>query len=256
MIQSAHDDWIRWFYSNAPAAWISALIAVLSLLYVLRTKRKPRRLVIREMGKSSLIRISPSVRGKINISFAGVPIGALGQIDIDVFNAGSEAIQQAEFAIVLPEETAILDAHVAPEDTKANLQTEENKLTIRLPYLNSFTEHRQVLTLSILVDGKTSPIRVRGAGDGWSVLHLTLPSRRRDLLREITYLVALLLTTIVALWYMRWIGARYHIGDREVSWRAFRLLLPPALLCFIVAGLVVWRDIKEWKRRLRGWNVE
>jgi hypothetical protein len=94
------ETWFHWFYTNAPAAWLSAFLATASLIFVLKARAKPRRVVIREVGRSSLVRIWPGVRKKIKMTFDGNNIEALGQIDIDVSNCGSQVIQQPEFTVV------------------------------------------------------------------------------------------------------------------------------------------------------------
>jgi hypothetical protein len=255
MMQSPSDNWLHWLYTNAPAAWISAFVAVGTLLYVLRNKTKPRRLVIREVSTSSLVRIWPGVRGKIKMSFDGNPISTLGQIDLDVFNSGSKAIQQPDFTLTLPAGTRILDSHATPQEARAELQIQENKVAIHLPYLNSFHEHRQIIMLSILVDGKTSPVHVAGAGEDWSVLHLRLPTVRQESLRELSRHAIPLVVAIATFPYIEWTAAKFGIGDWEISWRATRLFMPAILA---LAGIIcweIWMLNRKSRRQRRGWAM-
>jgi hypothetical protein len=166
-VQSVPDSWTHWVYTNAPAAWLSALVATIGCLILIRRRIRPRRLVIRELGTSSLVRVWPGVRQKIKISFDDRPITILGQIDYEVFNEGSDVIQNSDFTLTFPAESIVLDVLLTPEDVAAELKIEANKVTVRLPYINPVREHRQRLTLSILVDGNPAKVGIVGSGAGW-----------------------------------------------------------------------------------------
>src|SRR5258708_37084656 len=112
MLQAPPDNVFHWLYTNAPAAWLSALAAIATLIYVLSKRVRPQKLVISEVGKSSLIQIWPSVRKKIAMNFDGNKIENLGQIDLDVFNSGSRVIQNPRFALTLPAETKVMYVHI------------------------------------------------------------------------------------------------------------------------------------------------
>jgi hypothetical protein len=72
--QASQDTWLHWLYTDAPAAWLSALAAFIAFVLALRSRKKPKRLVVREIRNSSLIRIWPSIRPKIKMTFDDQPI--------------------------------------------------------------------------------------------------------------------------------------------------------------------------------------
>ena len=220
-----------WFYTNAPAAWITALIAVVTCIFVLWTRKKAQRIVVREIANSSLIRIWPGVRQKIKMTFEDRPIRTLGQIDANIFNEGSNVIQNPTFKLILPEESTILDTLVTPVDLGVKRTIHSNTVTITFPYLNPIREHKHLVELSMLVDGRTEPIYVTGSGEGWSVKHLSLATQREK--RYISFFVVCILFSYL---YGLSVEKMFGIGMSEVSWRAFLSSLP--LVIILVVGLV------------------
>jgi len=254
-MQSPADTWWRWFYTNAPAAWMSAVVAITTLIYVLRTRKRPRRLVVREAAKSSLVRIWTSVREKIGITFEGRSIKTLGQIDFELLNEGSEVIQRPVVTFTLPDETRILDTHTAPEELQAERQMESCKVTVKLPYVNPFHDHRQVISLSVLVDGPTSPVKVAGAGEGWSVRHKRLPSDLRSALHEMRGFAVFTAYFAAAASYKDWAWAKFDIGAHRFSWQDLFILSP---ILFGLAAVATWGVSalkKASKRQPTGWRV-
>jgi hypothetical protein len=83
--------------------------------------------VIRDVGTSSLVRVWPGVRRKIKISFDDKPITMLGQIDYELFNEGSDVIQNPDFTFTFPTESIVLDVLLLPDDAAAELKIERNK---------------------------------------------------------------------------------------------------------------------------------
>ncbi len=255
-MQSPTDTLWHWFYTNAPAAWFSAVAATVTLIYVLRTRKKPRRLVVRETAKSSLVRIWPSIREKIGITFDGRSIDTLGQIDLEILNEGSDTIQQPEITLTLPAETRVLDAHAIPEDLLAVCQIHPSKVIVKLPYLNPFRDHRQTVTLSILVEGPTGPVKATGGGEGWSLLHKRLPSKWQSFLNEAKGPLVFWVYMLSALLYKDWAWTKFGIAARKFVWRDLYILSP---IIFVASGLVAWgiRSINnEAGRRPTGWKVD
>jgi hypothetical protein len=167
----------HWLQTNAPAAWISATAALITLLFVLRSRKKPRKLVFREIRNSSVITISPAIRDRIQIRFDNRGVQSLGQIEAEIRNTGSEPILNPSFTLVVPPESTILSASMAPGlDVDSSIQV--NKVTSKWPYLNSVRDHGHVLKFSILVDGPTKIASVTGGGEGWSVKFEPKRSRR------------------------------------------------------------------------------
>jgi len=252
--QNQSQTWWHWLYTNAPAAWTSAIVAVVTLLLVLRTRRRPRRIVIREVSRSSLIGIWPNVRKSIRITFGGEPINTLGQIDVEIFNEGSDFIDQLTLNLILPTETRILGTHTDPEEANAQCQVDKNRLSVRLPHLNPYHEHRQILSLSVLIDGPTNPLKIRGGGQGWSLRYQPLPTQKQERRSQWVRMVMYLAFAASALFYLRWVNKRFAIDPLEVSWRAFYLDLPVLIVSFVLMGLEFWNTKRKLKRPLNSWT--
>ena len=255
------DSIVHWVYTNAPAAWISAAIAIITCVILVRSRKKPKRLVVREIRNSTLVRIWPGVRHKIKMTFADQPIRKLGQIEGQIFNEGSEVIQNPTFNLTLPNRSRILDVLITPEDLNAMSTIVQNKLTIALPYLNPVHDHRQILKMSILVDGSTEPITVSGGGEGWSVRHAPLVNPKKTGYMLILGAASPILLIILWFFYGLYLEKHHGIGMSEVSFRSF-LYNSPVLILVLGLSLFLLRrglgqfvslyprpDKNDWWRR-------
>jgi hypothetical protein len=243
----------RWLYTNAPAAWISAVIAVVSLLLVLRSKKKPSRLVVRELKNSSLITIWPSVRDQIKISFDGHSITALSQIEVELFNEGSEVIHGPTLTVTLAQKSNVLGTLLIPADVQAEAKISENRVVVNFPYLNPVRDHGQVFNLSILADGDTEQIAASGMGEGWSVRHLPLPSEKQRRFRTLATMVTwLIFIGIAGYFYLQFVEKHYGIPASEISLRAFVAFLP--FLVVIVGSAFLMGFIAERILSLSGYR--
>jgi len=238
----------QWFYTNAPAAWISALVAVLTCVILLLSRKKPQRLVIQENRNVSLIRTWPSLREKMKITFNDSLIEALSFINIEVFNKGSEVITNATFNIIFPEGCKVLETSVVADELNVQHALENNKVTITLPYINPVREHQHRVRLLILTDGTTDPIKVTGSGSGWSLLHQPLPTNKSLKLRLKITMAIVSLFLPLSYYYLKFIEKNYGISETEISIRALLASLP-ILLILIVFGL--WLS-KYFNRQMRG----
>jgi hypothetical protein len=253
IIQGPPEGALHWLYTNAPAAWLSALVAIVTCVYLLRSRKKPKRLVIRESRNTSVVTIRPSVRDKIKMTFDDKPIKTLGQIDGDIFNEGSDVIQRPTFSLTLSEKSVVLDVSVTPQESEIETKIDRNTLSITLPYLNPIREHGQILKLSLLVDGDTQNMRAVGGGEGWSVRHLRLPGLRHDIYFYSGLLTFNALFLVYSYWHGRYLERNYGIPANEWSWRAFNANLPS--LVFLLAILVLFvtfssRFLRRIKERL------
>jgi hypothetical protein len=167
--QSPPTFW-TWFYTNAPAGWISAVVALGMLVFVLRSRKRPSVIVVRESFNESLIRIRDFARRGITIKYLDKPIDALGWVSLSVVNEGSDAIREPNFRIVLTERTKVLHFKIKPDRFSDMVSVAENVVTVSLPHLNSFRAHKHRISLLLVVDGDTT-ITVEGSGEGWSVRH-------------------------------------------------------------------------------------
>jgi hypothetical protein len=235
---------MHWLYTNAPAAWISAAVATVTCIVLIRFRKRPRRAVFREIGNSSLVRIWPGVRPKISMAFEDRPIKELGQVEGEIFNEGSETIQHPTIILGLPESSIVLDVSVNPAELEGQSTTDGSKVRIRLPYLNPVGDHSQIVKVLVLVDGETEPLSVSGGGEGWSVRFVPLvnPRRERYLLMALGFLGAVAL--LVAYLYGAYIERHYGIGINEVSWRSF-IYNSPVL---IVMGTLLLLFMKTFSR--------
>jgi hypothetical protein len=221
---------MQWLYTNAPAAWTSAAVATVTCVVLIRFRKRPRRAVFKEIGNSSLVRIWPGVRSKISMAFEDRPIKKLGQIEGEIFNEGSETIQNPTVILGLPKGSIVLDVSVNPAELEGQSTTDGSNVRIRLPYLNPVGDHSQVVKVLVLVDGETEPLSVKGGGEGWSVRFAPLinPRRERYLLITLGLLGAAAL--LLAYLYGAYIERHYGIGMNEVSWRSFIYDLPVLII--------------------------
>jgi hypothetical protein len=254
VIQNQPETVLHWMQTNAPAAWISALIAIITCIFLLRSRRKPRRIVLREVRNTSVVSIWPTVRNKIKMTFEDKPIQSLGQIEGDIFNSGSEAIQHPTLTLTLPEESVVLGVLLTPDNSEAQCKFDRNKIIIVLPYLNPVREHKQIVRLSLLTDGRTKIIDVTGGGEGWSVRHSPLPSPKQDFYRNIAMFIFMMTLVPIAWVYGGYIERRYGISRSEISLRAFISVLPLFALelpAIIYVCIYLWRSFRRSIRLLR-----
>jgi hypothetical protein len=230
----------RWFYTNAPAAWISAVIATVGFLLVLRSRKKPKRIIVRETKNTTLVTIWPSVRSNIELFYAGRKINNLAQVNVDIFNEGSEVIQRPSLAVVLPVGCNVLAAVLEPEEEGISHEINKNKVTVLLPYLNPVGDHNHVWKLSILADGDTTKLTVSGGGEGWSVQHTTLPSGELLAKWAPALLIGLLGAMVFLFFYERYITIHFGVGAFEISWRALVLGFPGIIPVLLLLIFVSW----------------
>ena len=254
VIQGQSESWIHWLYTNAPAAWISSLIAIVTCFVLLSTRKRPSRLVVRELRSTSLVRIWPTVRDQIKMTFNEQPVSTLSQADAEIFNEGSDVIDRPTFTLSLASGSRVLGAIVVPAEVGAQVEIEDSKVIIRLPYLNPMRDHGQVLRLSVLADGDTDQIIVSGNGKGWSVRHSALPSRNELIVWDAAQLVFFVIGGAALFAYGRYVERSTGIRIDEVSWRAFIADLPVfVLLGVLFVGFIL---AKRWRRvPLFGANV-
>ena len=64
---------------------------------------------------------------------------------------------------------------------KCSISSDRKQVTVTLPYLNPFREHKQSLQVFILADGETNDVEISGSGEGWSVRWVPLGPPRQPL---------------------------------------------------------------------------
>ena len=171
-----------WFYSTAPAAWTTALIAVGTLIFNYIRRRRPSRILIREIQNSSLLSVPDVIRDEIEVTFEKRPIQQVGEIFVQIFNDGSETIRQPKFFLTLPQNANILAAHAfRPCEGQLKYAIKGNTVGLTLDFLNPVREHKHRLAVVILADGDTKNVTATGSGEGWSVRYEPLPSTTRQM---------------------------------------------------------------------------
>jgi hypothetical protein len=238
IIQNAPNSWTQWFYTNAPAAWFSAAAAVTTLALVLRSRKRPKRLVVREVSNSSLIQVWPGIRHQITVAFEGNPIDGLGQLDLELFNTGSDLIEDASFTLVLSKGTHILGCLSRPEHAKVTTEINDNIIKVVLPFLNPVKEHGHIVSISILVEDQADILTVTGMGHGWSLKYSALPTEKRVGWYLGSMLGFLVLFATGGLFYPRYLEKHFGIGANELSPRVLVAVLPivalGALMIFVM----------------------
>lgn len=131
--------------------------------------------MVRELPSVSFVHVEPAMRHRITTTFDGRSISALTVIEFELYNEGSEHIQNAALTVTLPAGTSVLQAHLYPRDSGPKCAVgEDNLINVLLPYMNPFRDHKQLLRLMILADGETRPTQIKGSGEGWSVRYSPL----------------------------------------------------------------------------------
>jgi|SRR5579864_5692292 len=241
-VQGPPETVLHWLYTNAPAAWISALVATVTVGFLLYSRKRPNRIVIREIRNTSVVRIRPSVRNKIKMTFDDKPIETLGQIEGEIVNDGSGVITTPKFVFTLAEDSIVLDALITPQDFGATAEIDRNTVTIALPYLNPVREDKQIVRLSLLVDGTTENIKTTGGGEGWSVWYLPVSNPKRELYWNIGFAVFVVFVLGMGPVCARHIQRTYGIPSEEISWRALVAALPGAIFAFLGVGVFLSRQ--------------
>lgn len=251
MVITPFEAILRWMQTNAPAAWISALVAIGLLV---RSRKKPKKLVFREVINTSVVSIWPSVRDKVKMTFDGEPIERLGQIQGEIYNSGSDTIQNPAISLTLSEDSVVLGVLLTPQDFDTEKIISRNTVTITFPYLNSVRDHRQIVKVSLLVDGPTEVIAVKGGGEGWSVRHLSLPSKKAEAYRVLAGFIGLCLGMLGSFCvgfytHTRARGILGSVAFRDMFLAALSALSIPTVLIIAVV-IIGWRWLLRMFREL------
>jgi len=239
ILQSSSDTFSRWLYTNAPAAWISALIAVASLLFVLRSRKKPGRIVVKEVRNTSVVIIHESIRHRVAVKFDDREVQALAQVELEVFNEGSETIQNAKFLLQFPKQCKVLYATMSPPQPNPALKITNQTVEVSLSYLNAFNPHKQLVKLSVLADGETTPMTISGSGAGWSVRH-AIRAARKNFLWEILVSVELMLLLLFGIEMVKNVGGNFRPDWFSLFAGVFALTTIPILILRHIRRLRDW----------------
>lgn len=226
----------NWLYTNAPAAWLSATVALCTLCWLLYSRKKPKRLVMTETANISLLDIRAKIRKRMGITFDGEEINALRQLEFEVYNEGMEVIVKPCITVTLSPEAMVLDCFVSINGDQPPYEISENKIAITLPFVNSIQDHSEIITIAILADDIYGSAKVSGGGEGWSV-------RQNELLTPSEHLIATLkfagLSTIfflTSILYILIVKKYVPLQSADTGWQGFFYALP--VLITITTSLV------------------
>lgn len=173
----------HWLLSDAGAGWIIGIIGLLGALYSWLKKERPPHILVQEVDKTSLLDVHASQREKIKVFFEKSDetrrIFGLEQRKLVIYNSGSRDVtDEINFTLhakVSEDENGeknfpnLLEVIFLPNLPVTILQkADEILITITIPHLNSYSNHRQYVTGYILSD---TPVLIdaQGQGKGWSV---------------------------------------------------------------------------------------
>lgn len=230
-------SFLDWLFSTAGAGWIVGIVSLIGLLYTYLVRKRPNRLVCKEVSRTSLVKISKEVRDKIDVLFNNNPVKNLAQVEINIFNKGSEVIRDILLTVKFSKKTRVLATsfEVVPENLVVTMDSIGSNLAkIKIPFLNPIRPHRHRIKANIVCDGDVEKYKVIGNGEGWSVQSLMFPSKkellRRFSITAIALFIELLFTIFV---YTPFVERYWGIPSTELSLRAFLVTLPIVLVIVV-----------------------
>lgn len=185
----------QWITVSPASGWVAAFIATLAYLRS-RNQTRPKKILVRQQPGFSFIDVWPGLKKQIKILYGDKQVKSLHQFNFSVVNEGSEVIENPRIFVIFPEETIVLDIELLPQDLKMHANIDRNKVTILIPYLNSFREHSHVIKASAMLDGNFSGVQIKGSGVGWSVYYQPIPTfdEARSQLSKILMVFAIVLS--------------------------------------------------------------
>ncbi len=144
-----HFDWTKLFLGPIAGATVTAIVTLIIWWF---NRKKPSIVECRELESFSLLRISPSVRKRIDVQFDGDKIAALSQSQIEVVNRGAETVDDVNILFEFPKPTRVLEVVVSPNECKVERDSDLS-VKVAIPYLNAFRPHRERVIISIICEG-------------------------------------------------------------------------------------------------------
>jgi hypothetical protein len=178
----------EWFIGEPGGVWIIGIVSVLLLAYEHFQRARPKRLVVTEGERSSLLSVHPDFRDKIAATYEGVRVRELSQLEVVLSNRGNETITAPSLTVSVPD-AIVLAAHASGEfgGASATIELSERSVRVKLPYVNS-RHHGHKVLFRLVADGSLESVSFAGGGEGWSVLEAH-PKRTRAWISGITALV-------------------------------------------------------------------
>lgn len=229
-------SFLGWLFSEAGAGWIIGIVSLIGLLLSLLLRKRPNRLICKEVSRTSLVKIRKEVRDKIDVSFNNNPVKNLAQVEMDIFNKGSEVIRNILLTVKFSKTTRVLakSFEVVPENLAVTMDSiESNQVKIKIPFLNPIRPHKHRIKANIVCDGDTEKYKVIGSGEGWSVQSLRFPSKKELEKRRWKTTAALFIELLLAWFvYIPFVERHWGIPPSEYSLRAFLAFFPFILIFF------------------------
>ena len=234
------ERFLGWLFSGAGAGWFVGIVSLIGFLLSLLLRKRPNRLVCKEVSRTSLVKIRKEFRDKINVSFNNNPVKDLAQVEMYIFNKGSEVIRDILLIVEFSKNTRVLikSFEVFPENLAVTTNSiENNQVKIKIPFLNPFRPHKHRIKLNIVCDGDIEKYKVIGSGEGWSVQSLRFPSKKELKKRHLKTMAALFIELLAFLIYIPFVERHWGISSSEWSLRAFLAYFPFILIVFTTFGL-------------------
>lgn len=231
-----------WLSSDAAAGWVVAFLTAAAFVVSVKRRKRPGRIVIRDVERSSLVRVRSSVLSRISVEFDGHPVANLGQLDFLLSNDGSTVIREARITVEFPSSTSVLEAAQLPDDSDVRIECTlaASDVSVRIPYLNPYRDHSHAIRMSLIVDGVDQEATIRGSGEGWSVRHLKLPSRAEFQHRGRNLALSLIGLSFVIPVYGWGLNRYFGYGWDEMSWRVWAAFAP----LFLLLGVIIVRLVR------------
>lgn len=183
---------INWIFSSAGSGWIFGILSLI-FAFIQRKNLLSNYIIVEEKRYIEPLSIHSNIKNKVKIHFDNNEVEELGQIFLKIYNKSNKVIENPFINIILPQNLKILDVNIDGART-SNIEVAENVSTIKFPFLNSYKEHQEMQTVSLIANGYIDEIEVHGSGKGWSVKHVPLFTEEKE--KRIKTLILLTLNIV------------------------------------------------------------
>jgi len=159
----------EWLKNPVVAALCSGALGVFGTVLVwFLNRKKANKIQLYLVDVTSLLNIDSTIRPMVAATYKEHPVKELSQVEYAVINSGAEKIKDIALTFTFAEKTSVLQSAV---NSVADFEQEirKNQVVIKIPYLNTYRDHGEVLTLKVLCDGPVNQITIGGRGEGWTV---------------------------------------------------------------------------------------
>lgn len=154
---------------NSVGAIVTGSVAI--LLWFLN-QRRASYIEVRDVEHLSLVRVDRKIGERIEAKLDGVPVNNLSEFEVEIRNSSKEVISNIELCVTLDEGEELKDYRVAGAHAECQIAS-PMKLIIRIPFLNPYKGHSEVVNVFLLCTGVRPNYQVNGRGVGWSARRMT-----------------------------------------------------------------------------------